>query len=259
MSEREQQVDHLLKRITFNENSPYKRKIVSIEQIKSSRCRIVFHTAASLLENVDPQFCQSFDYCLDDKPLPVSFVLPYPHVNRVKGFSEIWSDKRKLAQEKFGYSHSYLVIKDSVGYPYAQIRLGSQMQGAFLLAAENRSGVLRMRTRVEGGVNFEEWITIESLDVVDHFKFTESSPVGFATGGRLETHTNISISTHKLVGYHEFEDAITLFEGEDKKQLYGLKEKLAVARTQGCNPLSTHFNNLKEGKDYLSLEQSNIE
>lgn len=251
MSNRENITVDRFQDIVFNNESPYKREIVKIELIQPEDCRIVFHTAASLLEKVDPSFCQSFDYCFSDKPLPVSFVLPYPHVNRVRGFSEVWSEERRKAQNEFGYSHSYLVIRDRSGFPYAQIRLGSQMQGAFLLAAENNGSVLKVKMRVEGGIDMEEWIAVKSLSVVDHFQFRESSPVGFGTGGRLETHTSISIPQFKIVGYHDFESVIDLFKKEERDQLIILKRRLMLSRAQGSNPLAINFKDLNEGGDYL--------
>jgi len=154
-----------------NPETPYKREILKVEPLLPERCRIVFHTAAENYPVVDPSKCRSSDFVIKGEPLQVSYVLPYPHVNRVRDVSDIFSATRIEAQKKHGYSHSYLTIADrEEDLPCAQIRLGSTLKGAYLLALENvRGSVFEVIMRAEGGIHYVEHISLSPLKKLNLF------------------------------------------------------------------------------------------
>lgn len=215
-------VDYIIKNLSPNPETPYKREITEVRWMSPQELPFVFHTAAEAFNAVDLAKCESFDYCVGGILLPVSYVLPYPHVNRVRGYSEIWSAQRKEAQDRHGYSHCYLTIgdkRDPTNKPIAQVRLGSTMEDMYLLALSNSGGVFKVSCIAEGGVKLVELISISSLPVVDAFRFDNPSPNGFATGGRRETHTQLPIPHPDMVGYARLENTIHQFSTPHQRVL----------------------------------------
>ena len=96
--------------IDVNPNQPYKRRILSVKWVSPDKLPVVFHTAnTDGINQVSPAFCQSFDYNYLGEVLPVTYILPWPHANRVKGSSEVWEPIKKEAFEKTGLPYTYLM------------------------------------------------------------------------------------------------------------------------------------------------------
>ncbi len=194
--------------LSSNPRLAYKRKILRAKHIPPPQLPIVFHTSSSDgIAQVDPKFCESFDYCLNNKVIPVSYVLITPHVNRVKNHSEVWKPNKNEAFEQTKVYHSYLTIKD--GNRQGQIRMGSTMENQKLLAAQNSGFVFKVdiaeMTNGKPKKVLTEYISLAGLPVIDSYQFTSPSPVGPGMGG-IETHLPIDIPSPDFAGYHSIRE-----------------------------------------------------
>jgi hypothetical protein len=140
-------------------------------------------------------------------------VLPWPHVNRIKGASEVWSPVKKEAFDETGIPYTYLKLKN-LNQEIGQIRMGSTMIDKFLLACANSGFVFRVKvaelTKGKPNKVLNEFISLMDLPVIDAYKFNISSPIGLGMGG-IETHLPFDIVRPKFVGYQrlgEYLDAL---------------------------------------------------
>ena len=140
--------------------------------------------------------------------IPVTYVLPWPHVNRVKGASEIWNPVKREAFDETGIPYTYLKLKDN-DQEFGQIRMGSTMLDKFLLACINSGLVFRVKVAElkKGKSNkvLNEFISLMDLPVIDAHKFKIQSPIGLGMGG-IETHLPFDIVRPKFVGYQNLEE-----------------------------------------------------
>ncbi len=193
----------ILDNLRPNDASPYRRIIRRVNWLPPERFPYLFHTSSRELGSVDPVFCQSFDYKLFDRVVPVTYVLPFPHVNRVKRVSEVWSPNKSEGFSMSGLPYTYLRVPKN-GKDYGQIRMGSTMLDQYLLAAENSGMVFSVHlTEIsKHGLrsNLKEVISLGALPVIDACQFLYPSPIGLGTGG-IETHLEDDIYRPEATGY----------------------------------------------------------
>jgi hypothetical protein len=190
---------YVIDNLRSNDKNPYLRRVDRVRWIPPSELPFVFHTAAYPHNTIDPARCQSFDYILDGVTIPTVYVLPYPHINRVRQASEIWNAHRREGLEETGLPYTYLEIIQK-GVKLGQIRLGSTMDGQYQLAALNSGSVFAVELTEKGKIGiYREVISLNTLQVIDANRFIVSSPVGLATSG-LETHLPLDIYKPQLVG-----------------------------------------------------------
>lgn len=190
--------------IDVNRNRPYERRVLSVKWVSPEQLPVVFHTTnTDGINQVSPAFCQSYDYNLSGKTIPVTYVLPWPHPNRVKDTSEIWGPVKKEAFETTGLPYTYLIAKIN-NMNFGQIRMGSTMLDKYLLACVNSGFVFKViASEVENGTTkktWQEFISLLDLPVIDSHKFRSPSPTLFGAGG-LETHLPFDIVRPEFVGY----------------------------------------------------------
>lgn len=190
--------------IDVNPDQPYKRHVLSVTHIPAHKLPIVFHTSnTDGINQVSPAFCQSFDYSFWGRIIPVTYVLPGPHVNRVKGHSEVWNPIKTEAFDKTKIPYTYLKLEDR-NREFGQIRMGSTMLNKFLLACLNSGFIFKIKVAElnNGRVNkvLNEFVSLLDLPVIDAYKFNTPSPVGLGMGG-IETHLPFDIARPEFVGY----------------------------------------------------------
>ena len=193
----------------FNEENLYKRMILSVNWISPEQMPYLFHTAESDdIKEVSPALCQSFDYKLWGKVIPVTYALPWPHANRVKNASEVWKPNKVEAYSKTGIPYTYLTVENN-DRRVGQIRMGSTMLDQYLLAAKNSGLVFEINIaeiREDGSRQpIKEYISLIDLPVIDAYQFTTTSPIAKATGAP-EIHLPIDISHPDFVGYLSFSE-----------------------------------------------------
>lgn len=99
--------------LRLNPENPYSLKIESIDWIRPEQLPNVFHTTAeSGLSIVSPAYCRSFDYWLNGRAIPVTYVLPWPHINRARGLSDLDLPHKTEAAQKTGLPYTYLTVND---------------------------------------------------------------------------------------------------------------------------------------------------
>lgn len=188
-----------------NNDNPYKRIIRKATWVPPEQIPYLFHTAPNdAIKNISPALCQSFDYRLNGRIIPVTYAFPWAHVNRIKGFSEVWGSVKTEAFQTTGLPYTYLTIEDGSGQSKGRIRLGSTMLDGFLLAALNSGYVFRIlltELNTDGSTTqFQEYISLLDLPVIDAQQFRQPSPVAFSTAS-LETHLPFDIARPDLVGF----------------------------------------------------------
>lgn len=218
-----------------NDANPYRRIIRRVSWLPPESFPYLFHTSSKELGEVDPAFCQSFDYKLFGQVLPVTYVLPFPHVNRARQASEIWGVNRKEGYEMSGLPYTYLNIPHN-GRDYARIRLGSTMLDQYLLAARNNGMVFEVfltELNKEGRLSsMKEVIALEKLPVVDAHQFRDPSPVGFGGGG-FETHLPHDIYNPSATGFLTFTQYIDgLSRSSQRTELIDLANEMVSVKPQ---------------------------
>ncbi|MFH2061872.1 MAG: hypothetical protein ABIJ43_02715 [Candidatus Beckwithbacteria bacterium] len=209
----------VIESLDFNDNNPYRRIIKQVRWISPEELPTVFHTSSQELNIISPAFCQSFDYTLSGQVIPVTYILPWPHVNRVKDTSEVWSTNKQEGLEISGLPYTYLRIpkKDR---NCGQIRVGSSMLDQYLLAAKNTGMIFEVHlTEIsESGLHskMKEYISLSSLPVIDAHQFHEPSPIGLSTGG-IETHLPEDIYQPNLTGYKSLLEYLKLLPSSGHK------------------------------------------
>ena len=209
MNHTEMDAEKILAILETNPENPYKRMIKNVRWISPAEVPYLFHTASSdRINEVSPALCQSFDYRIEGKNIPVTYALPWIHVNRVRGASEIWKPIRKEAKEMTGMPYTYLTIGDE-NNEKGQIRMGSTMLDQYLLAARNSGQVFEvdlLEIKADGQTKkLQEYISFKDLPVIDAYKYTNHSPLGVKVGGAIETHLPIDIANPNSTGFYSFE------------------------------------------------------
>lgn len=175
-----------------NDQTPYRRIIDKVRWISPVKLPYVFHTASKEFGTVEPAFCQSFDYKLFGQVIPVTYVLPWIHINRVKGVSEVWGRHKQEGFEQSGLPYTYLRLSHN-DQDFGQIRMGSSMLDQYLLAAKNSGQVfvVYLTEISQSGLRskMKEFISLANLPVIDSYKFREPSPIGIGMGGGRNSFT----------------------------------------------------------------------
>jgi len=217
----------LTSQLSFNRENTYQRTVESVTWIPPDELPFVFHTAHSELNEVDPIYCQSYDYLLNGETIPVSYFFARPHVNRVKKHSELWFPHKQEGYEQSGLSYTYLTITKEKG---AWIRIGSSMLDQYLLAGRNNGLIFRVNMaegRPDGSKQgWNEYISLIPVPVIESYKFDTTSPVGIGGGG-LETHVTRDISDPKFTGFQPIYDYLdSLKAGPHKTEIIDIANEL---------------------------------
>lgn len=227
--------------LSSNPNLAYERKIIKAKHIPPHRLPIVFHTTRTDKMNaIIPDYCQMPDYLLNGKVIPVSYVLPHPHVNRSKEASDIWMPNRKEAFDRTGYPWSYLKIRKNGNPDYAQIRMGSTMDQQHLLALQNTGFVFAVNiAEMDKGKPTKimtEYVSLTDLPVIDSHQFRKPSPIGQATSG-WETHLQIDIPNPDFTGYHTIEEYLTITKNpQDRRKVIETANALLSQHPENTMP-----------------------
>lgn len=198
-----------------NPDNPYKRMILSSRWIPPERMPYLFHTANSDgINEISPALCQSFDYRLNGEIIPVTYALPWPHANRVKGASEVWGQVKREAHATTRLPYTYLTMREGNG-ELGQIRMGSTMLDQYLLAARNSGLVFEIslvEVRADGSHKpLKEYISLMNLPVIDAYQFKSPSPVARATSS-VETHLPVDIARPEFAGYHDLREYLEVLK-----------------------------------------------
>lgn len=255
-----------------NPNVPYRRSIIKATWVPPSRLPIVFHTSnTESINEVNPAFCQSFDYSFMGGVIPVTYVLPFPHVNRAKGSSDILGRTRQEALEKSGLPYTYLMVQKD-DKDFGRIRMNSTMLDQYLLACVNSGFVFKLKIAElknnKPKAFFNEYISLLGLPVIDAYKFRSPSPIGLGAskGKSLETHLPLDIARPELVGYQTLEHylasikdpyhksqivdvANVLVTQHPKNAMHGIFEQLVEMNTQAIKNVS-----INDGRLLVSIK-----
>lgn len=102
----------LAEQISANADVPYRRAILGVKWVSPDSLPVLFHTSPTDgMGSVNPAYCQSYDYRLGDRVIPVTYALPTPHVNRVRVASEIYGRRRLEGLDMKGVPHTYLTFR----------------------------------------------------------------------------------------------------------------------------------------------------
>lgn len=188
----------LTSRLAVNPERPFKREITSIVKVSPEKTPFLFHTAAQELQIVSPLSCVSFDYLLDGKKVPVTYILPFPHGNRVRGASEIVGPHRSEAIATGAVPYTYFKV-DKDG----QIRMGSSILDQFLLAVKNSGNTYAINIiemGKDGKFPLTEFVSFDDLEVIDAESFRNPKAILPAMGG-YEKHSPMDIISPIDIGY----------------------------------------------------------
>ncbi len=214
-------IESVIASLKPNPENPYRRLIRYVKWIEPARLPFLFHTSGRERDVLKPIACQSFDYLLNDKLIPVTYLLPFLHVNRVRKNSDLPSLHRTEAIEKYGFGYSYLELK--LGGLRPRIRMGSSMLDQWLLASINTGlvfevGVTEINDQTKDTTNLREFVSLADMPVIDSHQFKTPSPIGVAMGG-LETHYQGSIVDPKFVGYHSLSEYLSTLKQSSPQKI----------------------------------------
>lgn len=197
-------------RLTVSNENLYRRQIQSVNWLDPKRTPFLFHTAAQELNIVKPLYCTSCDYVLDGMKVLVSYVLPFPHANRVKNTSEIVGPHKAEALASGQVPYTYLKVDK-----YGQIRMNSTILDNFLLVVRNTGltySVNIIEINDKGEFPLTEIISLADLPVIDADQFNNPNAIMPAMGG-LEFHSSLDIASPVDAGYIKLRDYLEKLKG----------------------------------------------
>lgn len=213
--------------IQINPEVGYNRKIISIEFADPEQYPYLFHTSASDINEISLNKCRSHDYLINGKPINVIYLLPHPHYNRVRDYSEIWTPSRVEAQDKHGYHHSYLMAEYK--NKEVSLRMGSTMEAAWLLATVNNGQIFKIKLEEinPDGSKKElyEFISLKDQLVEQGIQIKIPSPMGINDYPTM--HIPEYIDSPDFVGYQSLDKYLqTISNMKQRIQLTGAANRL---------------------------------